>query len=110
MFGIEKSSVPSYVIVNITDSLKCSDINDEDDWYDSLHEFIDYWVGGSTGEAKKIVDDFGVLKAIRLYWNSAGCDFELDDNDNKVYLELAYCIIKEWFNEHMDYDTFKTST
>ena len=33
------------------------------EYFDEKHIAIDDWVAGSTGEAKELVDDFGVLKA-----------------------------------------------
>jgi len=105
VFVIDKSSVPEYIIDSILDSLKCSKINDEDDYYDEVFIAIDEFVSGSTGETKDLVDDFGVLNAIRLYKQEYG-EFILDDDDDKVYMTFGFCIIKEWFNNYYSYEEF----
>ena len=107
MFVIDKDIVPEYIVEQIKEELKDENIYDEDEYYDKKHKIIDDWVSGSTGEAKELVDDFGVLNAIRLYKESYG-EFILDEDDNKVYLCLAFCIIYEWFNEHYSYEELKT--
>ena len=67
VFVIDKSSIPEYIVEHIKDTLKEDNIIEEDEYYDCLHTAINDWVVGSTGEAKELVDDFGVLNAIRLY-------------------------------------------
>jgi hypothetical protein len=103
MFVISTESVPEYITEHITGNIEDANIIDEDEYYDVLHSAIDDWIAGSTREASDIVEDFGVLSAIRLYQHEYG-EFNLDDDDNKVYMSLAYCIIKEWFH---NYYTFK---
>jgi len=107
VFVIDKSSIPEYIVEHIKDTLKeYTIINQEDEYYDCLHTAIDDWIVGSTGEATELVNDFGVLNAIRLYKQEYG-GFILDDDDNKVYMTLSYCIIKEWFDNYYDFDTLK---
>lgn len=98
--------MPEYIVEHIKDTLIEDNIVEEDEYYDCLHTAIDDWIVGSTGEAKELVDDFGVLNAIRLYQENYG-EFCLDDDDDKVYMTLAYCIIKEWFNTNYDFDKLK---
>ena len=103
MLVIDKEAVPEYIIQHITDNLKEANIINEDDFYDEKHTAIDDWVSGSTGEAKSIVDDYGVLTAIKLYKQNCG-EINLDYDDDKIYLTLAYNIISEWFNEYYSYE------
>jgi hypothetical protein len=103
MITIISDAVPEYITELIIGNIEEANIIDEDEYYDILHSTIDDWIVGSTGEAKVIVDDFGVLDAIRLYKQEYG-EFILDEDDNKVYMCLAYCIIREWFS---NYYTFK---
>ena len=105
VFVIDKSSIPEYIVEHIKDTLKEDNIIEEDEYYDCLHTAIDDWVVGSTGEAKELVDDFGVLNAIRLYQENYG-GFLLDDNDDKVYATLSYCIVKEWFCNYYSYEEY----
>lgn len=106
VFVIDKSYIPEYIVEHIKDTLKeYTIINQEDEYYDCLHTAIDDWIVGSTGEATELVNDFGVLNAIRLYKENYG-EFILDDDDNKVYLTLAFCIIKEWFDNYYSYEEF----
>ena len=105
VFVIDKSSIPEYIVEHIKDTLKEDNIIEEDEYYDCLHTAIDDWLVGSTGEAKELVNDFGVLNAIRLYKENYG-EFILDDDDNKVYLTLAFCIIKEWFDNYYSYEEY----
>ena len=110
MFIIDKSLVPENIIESIVDTLKngCSEINDEDDYYDALHFAIDDFVSCSNGEVKELVDELGVLTAIRLYKENYG-EFIIDDDDDKVYMTLGFCIIKEWFDNYNSYDEFRTN-
>jgi hypothetical protein len=105
VFVIDKSSIPEYIVEHIKDTLKEDNIIEEDEYYDCLHTAIDDWVVGSTGEAKQLVNDFGVLNAIRLYKQEYG-EFILDDNDEKVYMTLGFCIIKEWFSNYYSYEEY----
>lgn len=107
MIVIHKDAVPEYIVEHIKEELKDENIYDEDEYFDKKHKIIDDWVCGSTGEAKELVDDFGVLNAIRLYKENYG-EFILYEDDNKVYLCLAFGIIYEWFNEHYSYEELKT--
>ena len=95
--------MPEYIVEHITDNLIDANIANGDDYYDELHSIIDDWIVGSTGEAREIVDDFGVLKAIRLYQEDYG-EFILDEDDDKVYMSLSYCIIKNWFDNNYSFD------
>jgi len=108
MLVIDKEAVPEYIVEHIKENLKDVNIIDEDEYFDEKHIAIDDWVAGSTGEAKELVDDFGVLKAIRLYKENYG-EFILDDyeDDDKVYMILAYNIISDWFNEYYSYEELK---
>ena len=106
MIEVDKNDVPEYVVDAIIDMFRCVDIKDEDVYYDELHINIDERIVGSTGEAKEIVENYGVLKAIKLYKQEYG-DFELDDDDNKVYMTLCYCIMREWFNTYYSYKELK---
>ena len=110
MFIIDKSLVPDTIIESIVDTLKngCSEINDEDDYYDALHFAIDDFVSCSNGEVKELVDELGVLTAIRLYKENYG-EFILDDDDDKVYMTLGFNIIKEWFDNYYSYDELRTN-
>lgn len=103
MITISSDAVPEYITELITSNIEEANIIDEDEYYDFLHSAIDDWIVGSTGEVKKLVEDFSVLSAIRLYEQEYG-DFNLDEDDNKVYMCLAYCIIREWYS---NYYTFK---
>ena len=105
VFVIDKSSIPEYIVEHIKDTLKEDNINEEDEYYDCLHTAIDDWVVGSTGEAKELVNDFGVLNAIRMYQENYG-EFSLNDDDNKVYMTLSYCIVKEWFDNYYSYEEY----
>ena len=105
VFVIDKSSIPEYIVEHIKDTLKEDNIIEEDEYYDCLHTAINDWVVGSTGEAKELVDDFGVLNAIRLYKQEYG-EFILDDDDEKVYMTLGFCIIKEWFDNYYSYEEY----
>jgi hypothetical protein len=109
MLVIDKEAVPEYIVEFIKQNLKDANIIDEDEYFDEKHTAIDDWVVGSTAEAKELVDDFGVLLAIRLYKQNYG-EFILDDyedDDDKVYMTLAYNIISDWFNEHFSYEELK---
>ncbi len=110
MFIIDKSLVPENIIESIVDTLKNggSEINDEDDYYDTLHFAIDDFVSCSNGEVKELVDELGVLTAIRLYKENYG-EFILDDDDDKVYMTLGFNIIKEWFDNYYSYDELITN-
>ena len=103
MITISSDAVPEYITELITSNIEEANIIDEDEYYDYLHSAIDDWIVGSTGESKDLVDDFGVLKAIRLYEQEYG-NLDLDEDDNKVYMCLSYCIIREWYS---NYYTFK---
>ena len=109
MFIIDKSLVPDTIIESIVDTLKngCSEINDKDDYYDALHFAIDDFVSCSNGEVKELVDELGLLTAIRLY--KENYEFILDDDDNKVYMILGFNIIKEWFDNYYSYDELRTN-
>ena len=101
--------MPGYIIENIKGNLIDANIANEDDYYEELHSYIDDWVVGCTGEAKELVDDFGVLKAIRLYQGEYGDtrvygEFILNEDDEKVYMSLSYCIIKDWFNNNYSFE------
>lgn len=104
---VKESDVYEYIIENIKESLNCSEIKDEDDYYDELHISIDDWVSGSTGEAKDLVDDYGFLKAIRLQEQEYGDLIDLNDDDNKIYMCLAFVIIYQWFRENYSYEKYK---
>jgi len=100
--------MPEYIVEHIKNILILHLlIGDEDEYYDCLHTAIDDWIVGSTGEAKELVDDYGVLNAIRLYQENYGQDFEVDDDDDKVYATLSYCIIKDYFNTNYSYEELK---
>lgn len=103
MLVIDNEAIPEYIIETIKQNLIEDNLIDEDEYYDCLHTAIDDWISGSTGEAKELVDDFGVLTAIRLYKENYG-EFILDDDDVRVYNILAYNIIKEWFNEYFSFE------
>lgn len=106
VFSFNDFEVSEYVIDHIKQNLIESNITDEEDYYDQLHISIDDWIVGSTGEAKDLVCDYGVLDAIRLYKDYYG-EFILDDDDNKVYMTLCYCIINEWFDTYYGFDELK---
>ena len=106
MCDVKKDDIDEYIVNQIIEMFKCIDIKDEDTYIDEMHVNIDEWVCGSTDEAKQIVDNYGVLKAIRLYKNEYG-EFELHDDDDKVYLTLSYCIINYWFNSYYSYEQLR---
>ena len=95
-----------YIVETIKENIENANIINEDDYYDELHSVIDDWVAGSTGEAKDLVNNYGFLNAIRLYQEEYG-DFVVNDDDNKVYMTLSYCIIKNWFDNNYSYDELK---
>jgi hypothetical protein len=90
-----------YIVETIKENIENANIINEDDYYDELHSVIDDWVAGSTGEAKDLVNNYGFLNAIRLYQEEYG-DFVVNDDDNKVYMTLSYCIIKNWFDNNYE--------
>ena len=100
MIVISKEAIPEYIVENIINKLKCSNNECYDDYYDALFSCIDDWVVGNTDEAKELVEDFGVLQAIRLYKQKYGDILDLDEDDDKIYMNLSYCIIKEWFGNY----------
>ena len=104
---VEESDVYEYIIDHIKESLNFSEIKDEDHYYDELHTSIDEWVSGSTGEAKDLVDDYGFLKAIRLQEQEYGDILDLNEDDDKIYMCLAYVIINQWFREYYSYEKYK---
>ena len=107
MIIVDENAVPEYIIEFIKDNLKNEEIDDHDDYYDKLHETIDDWVVGSTGEATQLTKDFGILEAIRLYQQNYG-EFEFNAYDDyQIYLKLSYCIIYEWFSNYYDYEKLK---
>ena len=104
---VEESDVYEYIIDHIKESLNFCEIKDEDHYYDELHTSIDEWVSGSTGEAKDLVDDYGFLKAIRLQEQEYGDILDLNEDDDKIYMCLAYIIINQWFRENYSYEKYK---
>ena len=106
MLVIDKEAIPEYIIEQIKQNLKDANIIDEDGYYDEKHLAIDGWITGSTGEAKELVDCFGVLNAIRLYKQNYG-DLILDDDDFRVYNILSYNIISEWFSNYYSFEELK---
>jgi hypothetical protein len=83
-----------YILNSICDT---EEVN-EDNYYDYLHEAIDGYVMRYDYEMKKLVNDYGVFKAIKLYKDDFG-DFEINDNESKNYLTLGYIIIKKLFDD-----------
>lgn len=98
--------IPKYIVEQIKVNLIVNNIIENYEYDDCLDYAINDWIVGSTGEAiKELVDDFGLLNAVRLFQGNYG-KYWFDENDNKVYMTLSHCIIKEWFKNNYDYDKF----
>jgi len=70
--------------------------------FDEKHSTIDYHVVYKmcSTEVVKLVERFGVFKAIKLYQDTYG-EFELKDfGFLKTYAPLAYLIIDDYINEN----------
>ena len=89
-----------YMINYISDHC---DFLEEDNHYDNVHEAIDDYVVQFEYDMKKIVNDYGVFKAIKLYKDDFG-EYVIDDSESKNYMLLGYIIIKDLFNnKYPDY-------
>jgi hypothetical protein len=83
-----------YILNSICDT---EEVN-EDNYYDYLHEAIEGYVMRYDYEMEKLVNDYGVFKAIKLYKDDFG-EYVIDDNESKNYLTLGYIIIKKLFDD-----------
>ena len=109
MCDIKRDEIEQSIVDEIVDMLNSCNIKNEDDYTDELFTSIDDWiVYSSIDEIRPIVEKYGVLKAIRLYKSIYG-DIDLDESDNKVYMILCYCILKEWFDYHYSFEELQKS-
>ena len=69
--------------------------DDEDDLADQIFEQINYFV--DINDCKKIVNDYGVIKAIKLHNDHFG-DIDFDDSESKINKKLAFVIIYDFLH------------
>ena len=110
MCDIKRDEIEQSIVDEIVDMLNSCNIKNEDDYTDELFTNIDDWiVYSSIDEIRPIVDKYGVLKAIRLYKSIYG-DIDLDESDDdKVYMMLCHCILKEWFDCYYSFSDLQKS-
>lgn len=89
----------------ITDSFKEEfDKLDDDNYQDFKHQLLDYYITNSNNyyENKTIVENYGMLNALRLHNSQYGAYNIDDETDTQVYNCLSYIIAYEWFSDQYD--------
>lgn len=95
LFDGDHEHIISGIITNLLDN----NIENEEDYRNKLHIFIDEYTSNNPYLAKELVNDYDVFRSIKLSRENYG-EFEVQEGKIKNYMMLGYVLIDEYFKEY----------